>query len=455
MKKLFRLIPILIMGILISCNEKEDINDEIIGISLVTRSNVSVESVPIVPYFKLTKNNTSKAVNYVFKDGKWETDNSPFLKGEAANGSIFKAEYIPNEVDLITREKDILVATFIYNGEQNIELDFKHINAKLNITLVNNVTKTSDKVNIKLWNIYTINNFHNTSLIISPLIVSKNSEINVVIDGESFTFKELQELTINPNDEINYTLNLNNEVPITFKKSEWSVMDKKLNYVSVYPKISFGSELPSLKGDFIIQINEFKYNYNFNNLNEIIPAGEPYLYWEFFEKGNYNVKGTYIPPYEYDKNYENDILEQNLLSVPWGEDLFFNKLGHINTLISVNLIKGKGFYEGEWETANPLIKGRGIYSVKSSDDIILEQNKPVIIKPILLNDNCKFIINFLEKELIVKLNSIIFNNQPLTELKANTSYVFDLTIDRAGTTNINIIYSDTWNVYNTKGTIVY
>jgi hypothetical protein len=222
--------------------------------------------------------------------------------------------------------------------------------------------------------------------------------------------------------------------------------------LNIIPKIGFGSNIGNLKGDFIISVDDdYKFNYIFNNKDEIVPDGEPYLYWEFFEDKNktYNIKGTYIP-YDYDKDYENDILEQ-ISYVKWGGNLDFYKLDHINTSVTVNLIKGKGFYEGEWDASNITITGRSIY--KNNIDFV--QNKPVIIKPIKLTNSPEFVINLLGSVIKVKLNTLIVDGNLLTELKANTNYVFNLTIDKTGSASIFISYSDTWNNTELGGNVIY
>jgi hypothetical protein len=223
--------------------------------------------------------------------------------------------------------------------------------------------------------------------------------------------------------------------------------------LNIIPKIGFGSNIGNLKGDFIISVDDdYKFNYVFNNKDEIVPDGEPYLYWELFNDKikTYSMKGTYIPN-DYDKNYENDILEQSISNVKWGNTIIFDYLKHINTSVTVNLIKGKGFYEGEWDINNIKIKGVGIYKT----DVIFQQNKPVIIKPIKLNNYSEFVINLLGNDIRIKLNTLTINNNLLSELEVNINYVFNLTIDKTGSASISISYSDTWNNKEIGGTIIY
>jgi hypothetical protein len=244
---------------------------------------------------------------------------------------------------------------------------------------------------------------------------------------------------------------MNLEVPVIVVKSNWYILYKDIYYLNIIPNIISTSGFSSLEtGKVIIQIDDYKFNYKLSN-NKVSADGEPYLYWEFFNDKDktYNIKGNYIPDI-YDINYENDILEQ-FSYVKWGSNINFDKLDHINTSVTVNLIKGKGFYEGEWNINNILIKGKDIYKT----DVIFEQNKPIIIKPVKLNSNSEFVVNLLNKDISIKLTTLIIDNNLLTELKANTNYVFNLTIDKTGTTNISISYSDAWNNKEVGGTVIY
>ncbi|KAA6335369.1 hypothetical protein EZS27_016391 [termite gut metagenome] len=421
-------------------------------------SSIDVKNFPIypLPYFTLTTNQSDKVIKYTYVDNEWQTDSEPFIKGELKYGTVLTAEFIPLQKDLVTNVFDILRAKHTYTSEDTIKLDFKHANSKLNIKLINNIITDFKNITIKFDKLgINLDIFRNEySFILEPTTIEKNSIIDIIIEIETnhvrekktFSFKTPDDIILNGNELVNLELNLNSEIPTSITISDWSIEDIRLNYYAIVPEAINGD---FNDGIFTINFEGNDYNYICND-NQVIPI-EPFLYWELVNDGYgyYDITGTYTPTEPDKKTGIKDILKQTTV-VKYGDKIVFDSLAHINTLITVNLIKGTGFYEGEWD-----INKIGIKLIHlEGDEVSIENSVPVIITP-KTNTGGAIEINILGDKLNIKLYTLYYNGELIKNLNAGTSYVFDITVNRTGAINIGVKFNDWRYVTNATGIINY
>ncbi|KAA6337022.1 hypothetical protein EZS27_014860 [termite gut metagenome] len=445
----------------VSCETKKNV-DEISTEPVDTRLNVTTrlsnDNQPVVPYFTLKNETTSKKVTYTFKNGMWEANSDPFVMQDVSIGNKLVAEYEPLNADPISNIKDILQSEIIYNGEKNIEFNFSHINSRFVFKLVNNTNKIFKKISVNLWDNFTIKDFENEySVIISPQTIKKGSIIKITVDDENFNFSLEKDLTLDKNSVLFYTLRLNNELSIgEINEAEWKV-ENVVNSIIV-PTINKIQLLEDGIFSFIIENDKtgikknfsFNYIHDENKLAEILSSVDESFDWNIFsETDTYTLFGKFVPNRE--GNPEKDILEETT-HISWGKPISFNNFNHINSTIEIEF---KDMDNQYFNTQNNYIVLNGFNFSNSLKEykVPLEKNIIITMNPQILTNESTIKLILEGEEFNSRLNLTKVGEINLTEFEAGKKYVLKYSIHYyENNKNFTISYTiSDWKITNGTG----
>jgi hypothetical protein len=459
-----KFIMFLFVGLLCnnSCSEKKEVLDEIqTGGSATTRiGSVSSEGESIIiPYFTITQKSTDRKVTYTYdKNGNWIPNSEPFTKNNLQEGETLIVEYIPEKADPITGIKDALYDNIIYEGEQSLVINFKHVNSNLIFSLGSSPVK-GNNIAVNLWDEFKLNDFKNLqSIILEPKTIKSGSKIEITIDGKITTYLLEENLDLKENSRLVLTLlmlseTLSESLSFYVETVAWQTAIDKEVYINHPLNEANLSEDGELKVK--VDTKNFFYRYIQKNhtLTETVSSVDKPFSWYAFNQNQdgFDIVATFTPDKE--GNPEKDILQQSTFT-NWGTAFNLHNMLHINSFLQIELVGGN-FTAEEWNDSENYVELVGLnpanYRMKQYGEEVLQ----FTLSPQSINSLSKITVKIGSKIGNVFMESIpMENNTKFTEFVAGNKYIFRLSLGENDGFNLDLKIKD-WDVITTSAEVNY
>jgi hypothetical protein len=479
MKKIvYLLIPILTF--LISCDKNEDVSTEkpstvptnpsdgngtkttIDGVNI---NVLYINGVPVINNFTVKKKDSyfvgknRSTIEYSYKEvggvPQWVWTEDILTNGVYNQGDTIVIEYTPDNVDKVTKVKDIQQKECIFNGK-TLDVDLEHVNAKLtfDIKLGNNYNLNLDTYKVSVLGKYTLSYGETHSVILEPQTIPVGSLIKVETEvaGEVFTKTLTEPLVLEANKELTVSLEMS---PIT---RSFSVSTSTFNWVKDHIDLGqivdvegFRVQLPT-NGEFEVIFKDLSksFNYQYNKTTQLLTPQLPYLYWGNFQNHTkYAIYGKFTPDTE--GIPEKDVLKTKDLSLSWGDPFNFNLSIHANSLLTFHIVNGGGYSAEQFEEheKKATIEIEGLYEPSTYKS---QLDKDIIVKPKILTDDDKFILTLNDKKYEVKMKDVEMEEVKMTQLIENKNYDITLNVIRSASMTVEAEIKD-WVKVSVDGVI--